>query len=187
MWRRIGSVGPCRWLGPCGPWSAYSPPDSSHTYTHARVRVGVKCDVGELRVHATHGRRKVTEETNVMRSVMMLMDCDGRAHLAVLATFPTVPCTRLGVPLPRLVLRSVPWHVSAWLNERLRPAAECRRAAHLRPCKRPLGGIGTDRPEMLRVTHVSTLLVYQGRLAVRLRTALRRQHDPSLLRPLLKT
>ena len=54
--------------------------------THARVRVGVKRDVGALRVNITHGRRKIVEETNVARPVVvMLTDYDGRVHLAALA------------------------------------------------------------------------------------------------------
>ena len=52
---------------------------------HARVRVGVKRGVGELHVHATHGRRKVAEETNATRPVVMLTYYDGRVHLAALA------------------------------------------------------------------------------------------------------
>ena len=56
--------------------------------THACARVCVKCASGELRVYASHGRRKIVNETDVARSGMVLMNYDSRVLHAVLATSP---------------------------------------------------------------------------------------------------
>ena len=56
--------------------------------THARARVCVKFASGELRVYASHSRRKIVNETDVTRSVTALMNYDSCVRLAVLATSP---------------------------------------------------------------------------------------------------